>query len=301
MADTLNLQINGKDHVLNRDDLNTFMRPRGRNNNDHNNKVRELAIYCMANNIIPNEWLNDQRWLTLNDDLHSFFNSLVDEYQGYECFMKGGRGSNYDFDIKYKIDEETSIVKKIEFKYGCQRITGCPQFLSLSANFDTNYSEKFYDNCVPQISELYGIDIPPKDEYLRCVRGTNYSKMEWFQHIYENEDEHKVEKKKIVDESIHNYLSTYINNIDLEKLQRKFNQTQSDKIYMCYCNGNFVKDQIETDELTLVGMDRLKAGRNRLNHTVILNTNSNTNIHMLLRWRNHAGILNPAWQIKLVR
>lgn len=301
MTDTLNLQINGRDYVLNRDDCNKFMRPRGRNNNDHNNKVRELAIYCMANDIIPIEWLNDQLWLNLKNNVHEYLNSIILEHQGYICYMKAGRGSNYDFDIKYKIDKDTSIVKKIEFKYGCQRITGCPQFLSLSANFDTNYSEYFYDDYVSQISELYGIDMPEKDEYLRCVKGTNYLSMAWFQHIYENENDHKVEKKHIVDESIHNYLNTYVDNIDLNKLQTKFINTQRDKIYMCNCNGNFVKDQIKTDELTLVGMDRIKAGRNGLNHTVILNTNSNTKIHMLLRWRNHAGILNPAWQIKIVR
>ena len=111
MTDSLNIQINGKDHVLNKDDCNKFTRPRGRNNNDHNNKVRELAIYCMANNIVPNEWLDDQRWLNLNNTLHDYLNNLVDDYQEYTCVMKAGRGSNYDFDLKYKIDEEITIIK----------------------------------------------------------------------------------------------------------------------------------------------------------------------------------------------
>ena len=89
MTDTLNIQINGKDHILNKDDCNKFMRPRGRNNNDHNNKVRELAIYCMVNNIIRDEceWLNDQRWLNLNNDVHEFLRDLVDGYQEYNPEM----------------------------------------------------------------------------------------------------------------------------------------------------------------------------------------------------------------------
>ena len=103
MTDSLNIQINGKEHVLNKDDCNKFTTPRGRNNNDHNNKVRELAIYCMANNIVPNEWLDDQRWLNLNNNLHDYLNNLVDDYQEYTCVMKAGRNSNYDYDLKYII------------------------------------------------------------------------------------------------------------------------------------------------------------------------------------------------------
>jgi len=301
MTDTLNLQINGKDRILNKEDCLKFINSCGRNNNDHNNKVRELAIYCMVNNIIPNEWMNDQIWVNLNNGVHEFLNSLVVEHQGYECIIKSGRNCNYDFDIKYKMNDDRSIIIKLEFKYGCQHVTGCPQFLSLSSDFDTNYSEYFYDNYVSQISELYSIDMPEKDEYLRCVKGTNYSKMEWFQNIYDNEKLHKKEKKNIVDESIHKFLQIYQKNINLNKLQKKFMHTQKGKIYMCYCDGNFVKDIIEEDELTLVKVDKLKAGKNRLNHTVILNTNNNTKIHMLLRWKNRAGILYPAWQIKLVR
>ena len=70
MTDTLNLQINGKDRILNKEDCLKFINSCGRNNNDHNNKVRELAIYCMVNNIIPNEWMNDQIWVNLNNGVH---------------------------------------------------------------------------------------------------------------------------------------------------------------------------------------------------------------------------------------
>ena len=67
-----------------------------------------------------------------------------------------------------------------------------------------------------------------------------------------------------MDKSIHNFLQIYQENINLNKLQTKFMDTQKDKIYMCYCNNNFVKDKIEQNELTLLGINRLKAGRNIL-------------------------------------
>ena len=36
-------------------------------------------------------------------------------------------------------------------------------------------------------------------------------------------------------------------------------------------------------------------------NTIVCSTKSDTKVNMLLRWRNHAGILNPAWQISLKR
>ena len=37
------------------------------------------------------------------------------------------------------------------------------------------------------------------------------------------------------------------------------------------------------------------------NRNTIVLMSDNYEYHLLLRWRNHAGILNPAWQIKVVR
>ena len=45
---------------------------------------------------------------------------------------------------------------------------------------------------------------------------------------------------------------------------------------------------------------KLKRGNHGLFNTIIF-YNDYTEIHMLLRWRNHAGILNPAWQISIKR
>jgi predicted secreted protein len=38
-------------------------------------------------------------------------------------------------------------------------------------------------------------------------------------------------------------------------------------------------------------------------NTIVLQSaaNPSTTFHLLLRWRNHKGILNPAWQISLKR
>ena len=55
-----------------------------------------------------------------------------------------------------------------------------------------------------------------------------------FQYIYENEEKHIQEKKKIVNQSINDYLLSIKDTIDLGKISKKLIDTQSQKIYMCY-------------------------------------------------------------------
>ena len=301
MSENIIISIKGKDTTLKKDDYSLFNKPKGRGNNDKNNKQRELIIYSIVNKILPEDWYKINEWQILKEEIFSYIEKYCfTYYDDVKCILKGGRSFNYDFDFEFIISDK-KIVKHIEFKYGCSRITGCPQFLSLSSNFNTNYSEYFYDKYIEDISKLYDIEKPDKNEYLKNIAQTNYHKLKWFNHIYENEKSKKKEKKKIVDHSIHEYLINNVKTIDIEKLNDKFYKTQNGKQYMCFKDGLFHKDIIENNEILSTGIKELKSGKNKLKNTIILKTNTNSTIHMLLRWRNHAGILNPAWQIKLVR
>ena len=62
-----------------------------------------------------------------------------------------------------------------------------------------------------------------------------------------------------------------------------------------YCDGEFYKDTINIDELTVTKIEKITK------NTLVLQTNSTSKINMLLRWKNHAGILFPAWQISITR
>jgi len=296
------ISIKGKDTILNESDYSLFNKPKGRGNNDKNNKQRELIIYAIVNSIIPEEWYEINEWQVLKEALFAYIEKYCcSQYESIKCILKGGRSFNYDFDFEFTVSGE-KIVKHIEFKYGCSKVTGCPQFLSLSSNFNTNYSEYFYDSSIETISKLYNLDKPDKKIYLKNVKKTNYKKAgTWFNYIKENEKVKIKEKKKIVDKSIHEYLVNNVETIDIKKLNEKFYKTQNGKQYMCFENGLFHLDAIENDEIISTGIKEIKSGRNKLKNTIVLKTNTNSTIHMLLRWRNHAGVLNPAWQIKLVR
>jgi hypothetical protein len=56
----------------------------------------------------------------------------------------------------------------------------------------------------------------------------------------------------------------------------------------------FIKEQFDKKDITITRYSHIKN-----NNTIVLNTESNKTVNMLLRWKNRIGILNPAWQISL--
>ena len=71
---------------------------------------------------------------------------------------------------------------------------------------------------------------------------------------------------------------------------------------MLWNNEQFYLDSISEDEINIVPEKILKIGKNKLHNTLIIKTKNNkTEYHLLLRWKNHAGVLFPAWQIKFIR
>ncbi len=330
------IQLNKIKHSINLDSIKLFKKNSdGKENNDLNNKLRENIIKKIINGGIPTDYYNySLQWFNLKKSIDGFINKIIEDetskkgqYISVECKIKAGRNFNYDFDIIYnfskdnqkkndevqpEIETETEIKKKVEFKFNCCKIDECPQFISISSKFNTDYAEYFYENYIEQISKLYQTDIKiSKEEYLKSVFQTSYKKHKWFQYIYENEEKHIEEKKKLVNKSINDYLLSIKDTIDLEKISKKLIDTQSQKIYMCYDplnnnnnnnnNNNITIDCIRDDELSINGIKELKKNKDGMIHTIVCSTKSNTIINMLLRWRNHAGILNPAWQISIKR
>ena len=287
--------------------------------NDENNKTRELLISAILNKQIPKIYYDKSRvWKSFQTNLTTFvttqlFGTLYHAGTVIKCITMAGRKYNYDFQIESEnahSAKKLKIVLNVEFKFGATCIENCPQFIQIPANFETvspySYAEFFYDNYVETLSKLYNIPVISRDDYLKYIYQINYSKHQWFEHLYKYENLHKVEKKKIVDKSIHHYLKTYGPNINLTKLTKKFKSTQGEKQYMLYSPKtlSFYQDEILNSELTVnpSGNYSFSSNRGGLIHTVILDTeHPTTKIHMLLRWKNHAGILNPAWQIALKR
>lgn len=271
--------------------------------NDANNKIRENIIYSIIKKQIPNEWYEKNiKWYNLKTKLLEIFNLSFynddNNYDNIDIELKGGRKYNYDFELIFLKNNEIINKECIEFKYNSFRIDKYPQFLSVSANKfikGIDYAEYFYDNYISDISKLINTTIPDKSNYMKYIYNNDYNKLTFFSELKKKENLIIKEKKEIVSKSIKNYLTNYLI-LDIEMINKFFQEKQLNKHYILYHNDKFYYDSIKKEELEIIGIETIKN-----NNCLILNTNSNTKIEMLLRWKNHIGILYPAWQISLSR
>lgn len=284
--------------LIRQEDINLFWIVNKKKDNDGNNRIREKIIYDILSNNINKEWYDDIKWNTIRLEL---LRNLIEtekeiETNNYRVELKGGRNCNYDFMIKFNEDK----IRKIEFKYNCSSINKYPQFLSISShNFikDEGYASYFYDNYLNKIGLLINITIPSKSDYLKYIHSNNYNTLLMFKEFKEQEknSKFKEEKKKIVYESICKYLNTEIK-LNIPEINKYFKEKEKDKYYLLYKNEKFNIDYIKDDELEVIELKEIKN-----NNTLILKTKSSSYISMLLRWKNHLGVLYPAWQISLMR
>jgi len=220
--------------------------------------------------------------------------------------------------------------RKIEFKYGASNINSIPQFLSLPTKFgmfhthnasistptptptptpiyEVFWYQQYLDKyiaCDPQLKCIESdtpTTAPPKpslEDYLRFVPKTNYDVNPFFVHLKECEVNFKKEKAKVVNDSISEYLSSFGQDLDINMFTQKIKESQQDKTYILW--GKDMKchiDSISQEEMSGIGFKTIKN-----NNTIVLESSiTNTTYSLLLRWRNHKGILNPAWQISLKR
>jgi hypothetical protein len=113
----------------------------------------------------------------------------------------------------------------------------------------------------------------------------------FFSQLKAREPFFKKEKFQVVNESITDYLNQYGAQLDLLAFAEKIRRTQTDKIYMLWSDERFYIDKILDNEMACMNEISIKNGN------VIEVKSGGTIYNLLLRWRNHKGILNPAWQI----
>ena len=287
------------------DDIHYFDKKRkscSKATNYCDNKVREQILYEIVKDTIPIKWYSSvSEWKKIkNEFLQSLKNISNCKFKKLDIEYKAGRKFNYDFTVYY-LNQNNDIINEIniEFKFNCKKINNYPQFLSVSSKHfikGLEYAEYFYDNYLIDVLDLIDIDeIPTKKEYMKFIHQIDYNKLDIFKELYDNENKIKDLKKKIVDTSIKKYLQEIDETcLDIEEMNNTFASKQINKIYIMYNDGLFYEDSISKDELTVIGIEKINK-----NNCLILETNSSSKIHMLLRWKNHAGILYPAWQISI--
>lgn len=226
----------------------------------------------------------------------------ITAYTSIKVETKGGRHNNYDLDVSYYENDTVIRTISLEFKFGKRAITEQPQFLSLAVGFglfqvlyDTYWYDKYLDlylACDSGITEAK----PSREDFIKLVK-YNQSPHPFFTQLKAREPFFKVEKNAIVKQSIKEYLAEFAPTIDIAAFTQKLRATQKDKIFILLFNDVFHIDGFSDDELSNITYQGVKN-----NNVIQLRAAAaGATYNLLLRWRNHNGILNPAWQISVKR
>ena len=289
------------------DDIKLFYNKSSRSTSDEFNKKRELIICELGNNELPEEWINsDKKWETLYNDLNRVINTLnIDKCEKYKLTVKGGRSKNYDLELSFYNSNKMLRKVKLEFKYGANEISDCPQWVSPmypSQYFDKSYEELYYDKYLPKLCQKYGCDIPDKSVYLKEIHNNKPScmldmlfkyykgspKSSKYTGLKDDIDNYNY-AKQVNNESIKEFLETSIFNV--EKMNTYLQNSQKDKKYLLWNNGSFNIREKNVDDYTILNDTIIIKNNNSL----VGKTKSGCVIKLLFRWKN--GVAYPALQI----
>jgi hypothetical protein len=308
-----------EDPPLKVEDILLFTQPSkgtGREKNDEFNKRREQILVDTFQGKTSSFFSSPEygiQWSTLDRKFQVALQELakrceIADYQKIELIKKGNRGNNHDFTIRYVLANEVKEIKG-EFKFGGSSISNLPEYFNPSADkefHDQFYARYFYRNFLPKIASLYSITtpLPTEDEYFKLVH-KNTSKHPFFLALRKAEDDAKLDatstlyndKQKIVCQSITEYLTLVKDTTKLETITSEFQRSQDNKQFLLYENGEFHLDSLKPEELIASNVVEIKNG----NKLIIQSADNHTRHEMLLRWKNHLGILFPAWQISICR
>lgn len=285
------------------DDIDLFYSAgRGRSNNDINNKKRE-DILCILYDP-PREYANDPRWKSLSKQWREFLGTLCEcDHDDVRLIKQGGRGKNYDFDIDYLQNGNVIKQVKAEFKHNASTLDCLPQYFSPADNkpyMPGSYAEFYYTHYLDSVCSLYGIAKPERTAYLKMVYSDNYSRLSMFEVLYTADkaghDDRFEQRAKIVKESVEAYLRTNKDNLDMAKLSADIRDRQAGKVFILWDLKTFRADTIRDEEMDIVATEGIKNG-----NVLVAVSRAGTRHNMLLRWKNHLGVLYPAWQISLSR
>ena len=268
--------------------------------NDAENKIREDVLVFLENELPP-EYAADEKWRNLYEKFHETLRTLCPtEYTRVKIVKKGGRIFNYDFDVIYLNSENIEIYRaKLEFKHNSKKIEKIPQILSLQDRFGLidaiTYSEHYYTHYLDAYLAAieYAGDKPTLQEYIILVSGIAPEKHPMFTYM------RSAKPNPMVKDSIHTYLHTYVSKFKVDEFTKKLVDSQTNKYFLLWDMSQFHIDTLSTEDLTIRHIHLQNRVKKQTNTIVALSNTSE--YHLLLRWRNHNGILNPAWQIKITR
>jgi hypothetical protein len=292
----------------------------GREKNGSDNNKREEILLHLFNTGLSEFQVDPQHgaaWKKLNTEFRAIISQIAIRYNlpadtHATLTKKAGRGQHKDFVIQFTDPAGDEVEVSMEFKFNAKCISELTEFLNMPANkkiVDSLYASYYYKNYIQQVCSLYNISEPldTEEEYVKHIH-KNTASTKWLKALYDadrldspNRKNKKADgplKRKLdilAKQSISEYLSSV--NVDLEALTKEFQETQDGKNFVCYKEGKFYLDFFEPNELCAARRLSVKNG-----NTLVIESRVPSSHHELkLRWKNHNGILFPAWQIKLCR
>jgi hypothetical protein len=287
-------------------DINVMFDVCTKSNNDNSNKMRELLLERIFTHV-PESHFEDEtygeKWKTVRSEWKAFIETAHPEHDTFEVHRKAGRGYNYDFDVVYKRDDDPDyrFTLPVEFKFNTPNLYKLPQILSLGCLPNVfllvSYQEYYYDN---YLQEYVALDpeitpIPERSVYLSCVKGSNYNCNPFFQVLKERESFEQKKKAEVVDRSIQTYLERFGPEIRVPDVMKKIHESQANKLFAMWHRGKFTSDSLTLSLETVAAT----VFHGNTKNTIRLRMPDNREFHMLLRWKNHKGVLLPAWQISI--
>ena len=294
-------------------DILCFFSTSQRENNDAINKIREKILPLLVKErSTAEDFTNHEKygkyWKLVSYEWNCAVDKIalqtdIPDFTSISINVLGGRKHNHDANIHYYNGETIVGMRKIEFKSGCTDISKLPQFLSIPAKgdlFPKSYSEYWYENfmdkyiaCDTEITEAK----PSLQTYLKNVGSTDTRVSPFFSQLKSRESYFKEAKNDVVNVSISEYLETHGKDINLDFFFKKIKTSQTDKIFVMWSQQchTFGIDMFLDCDMNDMTFHSIKNGN------AVQIQSGNTIYSLLLRWRNHKGILNPAWQISMKR
>jgi len=271
-------------------------------NNDINNKDRETIICNIINNNIPEDFYKNIKWANLKKQILNYLEKLKPNYKKVECRQKGGRKYKYDFDIIFDNDKQN--IYKIEWKNNAVCINDTPQFVSPmkpSQYMSSSYEKYYYDNWLPKLLDNSNFDMPDENDYMKQIHSTEPECIKSIQEKYYKGSKQSSKFTNIQEDidfyrksnSISkNSIENFIKNTDLDynKLTNYLLETQKNKYYMLYKNGEIHLENINTENYKILSYIKES-------NRYVATTQTGIKLNILLRWKNGNGIAYPAFQI----
>ena len=276
------------------EDADVFV-AKNRNDNDKNNKQRELILVTLINNEIPDSFYeHSPKWSELKAAVFRYLTRLclfnnIEELESVKCVQKAGRSNHYDFLIIIN----GTIEIPVEFKFNTTCVDGAPQFISLtkpSQYCSEDFESFFYDNCLPKIAEYGNLEMPSKDTYLKTIHSNKVECLAPFKEKYNTDTAFNAFCKKIDKEGIAEFIR--ISEINRETLSNKLLTSQKGKQYMCYKDGVFYHDTLNEQLYSITELVK------KTKACFIYKTESGMTLDIRLRFKNGCGLQFPSLQIK---